>query len=335
MDRVDYEKFVIRELLNSYNLKELNITPWYQRRSVWTRAQKAYLINSLFEQKPVPSLYIRHSLNIETEKSVKEVVDGQQRIRSILEYMAGEFSARHPNYKNRVYYSKLSPKERTSFLMTSLSVGYLIGADDSDVIEIFGRLNSVSKTLNAQERRCAKYSGEVKQFSLRVAARHVGLWRSLGIFTATNISRMLEIQFVSDVALNMKIGLAAYSAGALDRFYKSNDEEFPDQNEYEERIEKVFSKIAEINQSAIKDTIFSRIPLFFSLFLVLDSIDVNIKNSRLEDSLFNIDTIFNSGIPISEKQQDDADFYLACTATTQGIKSRQIRDTYIRNMMRA
>jgi len=333
MDRVDYEKIVIRELLASYDSKELNITPWYQRRSVWTRPQKAYLVNTLFEGKPMPTLYIRHSLDIETEKSIKEVVDGQQRIRSILEYRAGEFGARHPAHKTRVKYDKLSPKERGDFLMTSISVGYLIGADDTDVIEVFGRLNSVAKTLNAEEKRCAKYSGEVKQFSLRVAARHVELWRSLGIFTANDISRMTEVEFVSELALNMKNGLSAHSASALNKFYKELDEEFPEQDEFEDRMEKVFSKIAEMNPSAIKDTILSRIPLFFSLFIVLDSIRADIDKSKLEVPLYEIDRSFNSGIPITERNEEDADFYIACTSTTQGIKSRQTRDTYLRHML--
>ncbi len=57
MERVDYEKLVIRELLNSYDSKELNITPWYQRRSVWTRPQKAYLINILFEKTGANIIY--------------------------------------------------------------------------------------------------------------------------------------------------------------------------------------------------------------------------------------------------------------------------------------
>jgi len=333
MERVDYEKMIIKELLDSYDSKDLNITPWYQRRSVWTRPQKAYLINTLFEGKPIPTLYIRHSLDIETEKSIKEVVDGQQRIRSILEYRAGDFRARHPAHKTRVNYDKLSPKERGDFLMTSLSVGYLIGADDTDVIEVFGRLNSVAKTLNAEEKRCAKYSGEVKQFSLRVAAKHVELWRSLGIFTANDISRMTEVGFVSELALNMKYGLSAHSAYALDKFYREFDEEFEEQHEFEARMEKVFSKVAEMNPSAVKDTILSRVPLFFSLFLVLDSINADIEKYKLEDSLYEIDGSFNSGIPITERKEEDADFYIACTSTTQGIKSRQIRDTYLRHML--
>ncbi len=333
MERVDYQKLTIRELLTSYDSKELNITPWYQRRSVWTRPQKAYLINTLLENKPVPTLYIRHYLDIETEKSIKEVVDGQQRIRSILEYRAGEFNARHPAHKTRVKYDGLSRTERTDFLLTSLSVGYLIGADDTDVIEIFGRLNSVAKTLNAEEKRCAKYSGEVKQFSLRVASKHVELWRSLGIFTATDISRMTEVEFVSELARNMKNGLSAHSSRALDYFYRDFDEEFTEQNEFEDRMEKVFSKIAEMNPSAIKDTIFSRIPPFFSLFVVLDSISADIGKSNLEASLYGIDRSFNSGIPITERSKEDADFYIACTSTTQGIKSRTIRDAYLRSKL--
>lgn len=331
MDRVDYEKMVVKELINSHTTGELNITPWYQRRSVWTRAQKAYLINTLFEQKPVPSLYIRHFLDIDNEKSIKEVVDGQQRIRSILEYKNNEFSARHPSHRNRVKYDQLSNTEKNVFLMTSLSIGYLIGADDGDVIEIFGRLNSVSKTLNAQEKRCAQYSGEIKQFSLKMATKHIQLWRSLGIFSANDISRMVEVQFISDLLLNMKRGLSTYNAGVLTKFYKEYDNEFPEQNEYENRMERVFSKIAEIDQVAIKDTIFKRTPLFFSLFLVLDSIDKDIKKSALEGALFEIDRIFSSDTTISEKEKEDAEFYFACSSTTQGIKSREIRDKYIRS----
>ena len=335
MERVDYEKVVIIEMLDSYDSKELNIRPWYQRRSVWTRPQKAYLINSLFEQKPVPPVYIRHFLDIEAVKSVKEVVDGQQRIRAIIEYRDGEFRARHPNHKNRVKYSDLSRTEKGDFLMTSISVGYLIGADDSDVIDIFGRLNSVAKTLNAQEKRCAKYSGEVKQFALRIGTKHVELWRSLGIFSANDISRMIELQFISDVAFSMKNGLSTYSSYALDKFYKEHDEEFTDQYEFEERMEKVFSKIAEISPTAIKDTIFCRVPLFFSLVIVLDSIDARIGKSKLEEALANIDNTFNSGIPVTDRDRDDAEFYIACTSTTQNIKSRRVRDTYIKNKLQA
>ncbi|MBW3567499.1 MAG: DUF262 domain-containing protein, partial [Proteobacteria bacterium] len=165
MDRVDYESIVIQDLLNIYSNDELDIKPWYQRNPVWTTPQKAYLINTLFVHMPVPSLYIRHYLDVDSEKSVKEVVDGQQRVRSIIGYANDEFKARHPQHKRPVFFSDLTPTQRTDFKMSKLSVGYLINADDADVIEIFGRLNWMSKALNDQEKRNAKFGGEFKQFA--------------------------------------------------------------------------------------------------------------------------------------------------------------------------
>lgn len=241
MERVDYESIVIQEVVGLNDREELDLSPWYQRRSVWTSPQKAYLINTLFEQKPVPTIYVRHYLDMEREKSVKEVVDGQQRLKSVLEYVSGGFAARHPDHPRKVYYGDLTKSQKSSFRMTKLSVGYLINATDSDVIEIFGRLNSVSKTLNEQEKRNARFSGEFKQFCLKQAADRVALWRSLGIFSANEVARMQEVQFISDLTLNVLEGLSDYSAKRLNDLYTRFDEEFDGAVDIDERLERVFA----------------------------------------------------------------------------------------------
>ena len=41
MERVDFESIIIQDLIGYYEREELNITPWYQRRSVWSQAQKS------------------------------------------------------------------------------------------------------------------------------------------------------------------------------------------------------------------------------------------------------------------------------------------------------
>ena len=334
MDRIEYQPTIIQDIINDAEYDRLNLSPWYQRRSVWKTPQKAYLINTIFEKKPVPSLYIRHSLDLEKEKSIKEVVDGQQRIRSIIEYTNNEFAARHPNYAKSVKYDDLTKKQKEDYRMTSLSVGFLMGATDSDVIDMFGRLNSVNKTLNAQEKRNAKFSGEFKQFCLSEAAKRVALWRELRIFSANDISRMTEVQFVSELVINMLNGLSDYSVKTIDETYAKFDEEFEERIEIAKRFESVFSKIISLPKTVIADTIFSRQPLFFTLFVVLDSIDTKISNKQLEDSLHLIDEKFNSDIPVQERGKEDADFYLACTSTTQRIKSRRTRDKYVRNNLK-
>ncbi|MFC1475600.1 DUF262 domain-containing protein [Candidatus Zixiibacteriota bacterium] len=333
MERVEYEKEIIQDILNYHKNGELNVTPWYQRRSVWLKPQKAYLINTLFENKPIPSLYIRHSLDLDAEKSIREVVDGQQRIRAILEFVSDEFAARHPEHKNVVKYSDLSRPEIQKFKMTSISVGYLLGATDSDVIEIFGRLNSVAKTLNPQEKRNAQYSGEYKQFCLKEAASRIELWRSLGIFTANEIARMYEIQFISDIVLNLINGLSDYSSAKLNTIYSKYDEDFPEQNAIRKRIERIFSQIAILDQTCIKDTVFSRQPLFFSLCLILDSCDRNLPTKKIKSAIFAIDEIFSADLSSSALGPSDIEFQKACSASTQRIKSRRIRDGYIKKAL--
>jgi hypothetical protein len=329
MERVDYESMVIQELLNAHNRGELNVSPWYQRRSVWSNAHKSYLLNSIFETMPVPTIYVRHTIDLEKELTVKEVVDGQQRCRSIIEYKDDEFSARHPDHNQRVYYSDLSPSQRQQFLMAKLPVAYLIGADDADVIEIFGRLNAVSRTLNSQEKRAAKWSGEFHQFCLREAVDRLPIWRGLSIFSATQISRMNEVQFTAELAMALVQGMSDYSAARIDEAYKEWDEEFPERDAVGARLERVYKTVTSLRPEALKDTIFSRSPVFYSLILVLDSRPKLPGGTSLEEALAEIDARFNDPRPAAERPEEDVSFVAACTASTQRIRSRQTRSEYI------
>lgn len=332
MDRVDYESVVIQDLENMHNREELDLSPWYQRRSVWTPAQKAYLINSLFENAPIPTCYIRHYLDVDSEKSIKEVVDGQQRIRAILDYLAGEFAAPQDSGGKRVRFNQLTPAERSQFRMKKISVGYLINAGDEDVIDIFGRLNSVSKTLNEQEKRNAKYSGAMKQFCLKLAAHYVNFWRATKLFSATEISRMAEVQFTSDLIFNLVNGLSDFSHPRMNSFYADNDEDFPGAAATRKRFDAVMARMLEV-EALISDSVFNRSPLFFSLFLLLD--DKKVTGNKLRRIISDVDAVF---VDIEENDADDSDaddiaFYNACAASTQRIKSRQTRHDYLKQLL--
>jgi hypothetical protein len=324
MDRVDYESVVIQDLYNLSERDELNLNPWYQRRSVWTDTQKAYLINSVFENAPIPTCYVRHYLDVATEKSIKEVVDGQQRIRAVLSYMNDEFAAAKESGGKRLKFSQLSPADRQHFRMQKISVGYLINADDADVIDIFGRLNSVAKTLNYQEKRNATYSGSMKQFCLKQGAKYVTFWRSTKLFTSTSISRMDEVQFVSDITFNLVNGLSDFSQPKLNKFYAENDDEFDGMASIRKRFDAVMDQMLE-HEAEITNPVFSRSPIFFSLFLILDSKKVTSK--KLKEGIAAIDAAFaevednDDGL-----NANDLEFYNSVIASTQRIKSREVRD---------
>lgn len=326
MDRVDYQTIVIQDLINLSKADELDLNPWYQRRSVWSPAQKSYLINSLLEQKPIPAIYVRHSLDLERSKSIKEVVDGQQRCRSIIGFALDEFPSKHPNHEKKVKFSQLKKDEQQRYLLTSIPVGYLLGANDEDVIDIFGRINSISKSLNAQEKRNAAYSGEMKQLCLKQASSRTNFWRNYGIFTANDIARMNEIQFISDIVLNFVNGLSDFSSSKLDTLYKDYDDSFDEAKDISTRLDKAFDKIASLPPERITATIFNRSPILFSLIIIIDGIHPDIKT--LEKVILDVDERFNSE---ENKTGEDLKFIDACKSTTQRIANRKIRDKYIRS----
>ena len=330
MDRVDYQPLLIQDILNLRRSEELDVAPWFQRRSIWNTSQKSYLINTLFEDKPIPALYIRYHLDLERGKTVRQIVDGQQRTRTILEYCEDGFSARHPSSGERRLFSQLNRTEKESFLLTAISVGYLLGASDADVIDIFGRINSVSKSLNAQEKRNSRYSGEFKQFCLRQASTRVELWRTYNIFSGTEIGRMSEVQFISDLVVNLMGGLSDFRQTTLGEAYKTYDEEFPESSDLANRLDKVFDFLTSLEPSSIKDTIFRRQPILFSLILVLDSLTTLNKN-RVQESLYEIDSRFNS---VGNQTTADANFITASVATTQRIGQRRVRDGYLRSYIK-
>jgi hypothetical protein len=326
MERVDYEPMRINTILEMHRRGEINLNPWYQRRSVWTNAQKAYLINTIIDGKPIPAVYLRQTVDIEREKTLTEVVDGQQRIRSIIEFRDGQFSVRHPRSGKRVKFEDLG-KEKEVFLFRQLSVAQLVHASDSDVIDIFGRINSVSKTLNSQEKRNAQFSGEFKQFCLSQASSRVEFWRDFGVFSPTQIARMQEVQFVSDLVNNLLNGLTDFSQAKLNAIYKKYDDEFQYWDKMEIKLDKVFDKIGSLGKSVFVDSIFSREPIFFSLCLLLDG-KKSIKVRLLSNSMKEIDGKF--GDPeVDSLRGADAEFYGAISATTQRIKQRKIREKYL------
>ena len=257
MERVDYESIMLQDLLGYYDREELDIAPWYQRRSVWSKSQKAYLINTIHENKPVPSIYIRHTVDLESEKTIREVVDGQQRIRCVIEYHNDQFPSVHPGHKRPVHYHELKPRERIHFLQSALSVGYLVDATDANVMEIFGRINSIAKTLNPQEKRNALYSGAYKQFCLNEAVKRLEFWRTNRIFTDTQISRMTEVQFTADLVMNFSQGhLLDFSARLLDSYYREYDDAFPNASDVTKRLDRTFSRLLSLPDDLISGTIF-------------------------------------------------------------------------------
>lgn len=167
----------IRDLIS--NGDDVNLRPEYQRRLRWSNQQKSLLIESLLLNVPVPPVFF-----YENELARYEVMDGQQRLNAIKEFLNNEFPLRGLQIissLNGRTYTKLPPKVKRSLDRASISAivllqesqGRIKKAGSSRFYElrrfVFERLNTGGKRLSAQEIRNAIYGGEFNNLIVRLS----------------------------------------------------------------------------------------------------------------------------------------------------------------------
>lgn len=226
MARPDITSYSVVDLLSWQESGALQISPKFQRRSVWTTPAKGHFIDSILLDYPIPPIHIRLA-NDESGRTVREVIDGQQRIRSVFDFIAGAFRipkavSQHWGGKS---YEQLSDEDRELLNLFSFTVYQYKKLSDAEVLDMFSRLNTYSVSLSAQELRNGKWFGEFKRLSYSLATESLEFWRSYRIFTEQQIARMREAELVSELLVAQMDGLQDKKA-SLDDFYENLDEDW-------------------------------------------------------------------------------------------------------------
>src|SRR5690349_3820949 len=86
------EQYRISDFLEWDHDKRLILNPHFQRGSVWSPDARIYLIDTILRQLPIPKIYMRTTIDPRTKRSIREVVDGQQRLRAIIDFTNDLFS---------------------------------------------------------------------------------------------------------------------------------------------------------------------------------------------------------------------------------------------------
>src|SRR3954452_13821765 len=85
-------KHTVADLHHLYRGGQLNLAPEFQRNSVWPRRAKAYLIDSILADRPIPIFFVERHASAQTGKTAYSVIDGQQRLRAIFEFLDDRFA---------------------------------------------------------------------------------------------------------------------------------------------------------------------------------------------------------------------------------------------------
>ena len=164
MKSFDSRTYSINDFVEWNEAGQVELNPSFQRRSVWSEKAKSYLMDTIIRGKPIPKIFIRQKINVSTKTSVREVVDGQQRLRTIFSFIQDGFviSKRHNPEFGGLRFSQLHEDVQAQILSFELAVDLLINLPDKEVLDIFSRLNSYAVILNEQEKINATHFGPFK-----------------------------------------------------------------------------------------------------------------------------------------------------------------------------
>ncbi|MBS0274547.1 MAG: DUF262 domain-containing protein [Proteobacteria bacterium] len=270
MKNFDSRVFAISDFVEWDAQKTLSLNPAFQRRAVWSEKAKSYLMDTIIRGKPIPKIFIRQILNPTTKSSIREVVDGQQRLRTILSFIKDGFviSKRHNPEFGGVLFSGLDPDVQTQILSFELSVDLLLNLPNSEILDIFGRLNSYAVVLSEQEKINAVFFGPFKILADELGRKYYDYWLAQDIISENKILRMEEVNLVADLLIAMKEGVK--SKKQIRKFYTSYEKTFDDNvDEIIARFDAVIAKISQIFPDGLSATYFNRVNIFYSLFIAV------------------------------------------------------------------
>lgn len=130
----------------------LIIRPEYQREFVYSVAMQVAVIMTLLKNFPIGEIYFS-----ENKDGTLEVIDGQQRLLSILHFIAGDFSVEWEG--DTLYWHNLPDELKERLLDYSRMTVYHCNGTETEKLGWFRTINIAGAVLNPQELLNATYHG--------------------------------------------------------------------------------------------------------------------------------------------------------------------------------
>lgn len=272
--------FPVSQFLDWQRQGTLNLNPIFQRRPVWKKPAKSLLIDTVLRGYPMPIILLRQVQNMKNLTMDMEVVDGQQRLRTLLTYIDSKSLEDFDETTDAVTilrthnsefagkpFSRLSDAAKNALLTYELSTHiFPTTTGDELIFRLFARLNSTGLSLNSQEIRNAEFHGAFKTLVYELSFENLDTWRKWKIFSDDSIARMDEAEAVSECIMSMIEGVSAKRQKNITNFYKNYEDDFPIASNVRKRLTKVLGHIDSIVGNVIADSVFRRSALFYSLF---------------------------------------------------------------------
>ncbi|MFT2157975.1 DUF262 domain-containing protein [Pseudomonas putida] len=202
--KVQTEKKTIDLIFRRWVHEEIDLAPEFQRRArLWPAFRRSQLIESLLLKIPLPVFYVAAD-----QEDRWAVVDGLQRITTIIDFLSNEFPLEGLEYLSHLegqYYSSLDRAMKRRIEETELVINIIQpGTPDEVMMNIFKRINTGGIALNGQEIRNAINKGVARSF-LNYLATSIEFQRATDFSVSDKRmdAQELVLRFVAFSALNV------------------------------------------------------------------------------------------------------------------------------------
>lgn len=300
----------ISDLIGMINRRDLILQPDFQRKLVWSIKHKESFIDTILKGFPFPEIYIAQSgIDLETFQSQQVVVDGQQRLSTIISYVNDELPC-----KNIRRYSALDNQQKAAFLNYDVVVRDLKDASSDTIKEVFRRINLTQYRLNDIEINNAIYEGEFISTAKDIL-NHLDN-ESFPIFSDNELNRMGDLNYILMIMATLEEG--GYFAGnkMTENYIINYDEVYENSEIMKEKILSLFHIIA--SYSLDPDSMWYRKSNFFTMFVELSKVDQIPSDIVSKMHSFETKVLNNKG----NEENDFGKYYSAMYTGTNSRGSR-------------
>ncbi|OOG77544.1 DUF262 domain-containing protein [Flavobacterium sp. A45] len=339
----------ISDIYNMMKSGELTVNRSYQRGTgLWPDNARSYFIDTILNDFPFPKVVIRQIVDLKTKKAKREIIDGQQRLTTIRDFIDNKFKLTNVSKKYvGMKYEDLPESIPEAFLSYEVSTDNIVTASTEEILEIFRRLNSYTLPLNTSEKRHATYQGQFKWFISNLTEHVTPFFEKYQTLTLRDISRMGDADLLTECCQLKLEGIQNRSSKKLEDIYKNYDIIFANETELKDIITTSFNFIKD-NFSEVFENCKIQSYNFYSLMgaliynrygfpdpkqelaglNIINQFCVNVNQSS--DELIRIfteaeDKLVNGNYP---------DFVNASIATTHSYKNRLTRIATLINALR-
>lgn len=349
------------KLIDIYNKiisNSLILGPDFQRKLVWKKLHKFSFIETILLNFPFPEIYIA-SQEVDTEslRTKEIVVDGQQRLSSIVDYIQrkGDFLIQN-RIKN---FDDLSIDEKKEFLNYLITVKDLKDIGEPNIKEVFKRINSTNYQLNSNEILNAQFGGgEFAIFCKQISDKDYlpteiqtnilieptlknqinNFFEKNNVFSDNDIKRMFDSQYIMLISSTILEGNYFGRSTKINHYLEKYNDEF---SCFEDILHKLSNSISIIEEFKFSTGSywFNKANLFTLLieFLNLkkDEVDINSLELKLIDLENKVDIYYNGDEEdIKELTSDETKYFEVARQGSHELSAREHRGKVIKGFIR-